>query len=666
MEHASGSAAVGMIDFNRSFITWTIDWAEPDPVYAYPGGFVGEPGEATTSRVQIDAGCEIVDEARGETCTLYLTAPCRSEFIIAKDNLFQVPNGEFRAAVSDACMVPIAAEPSWQDEGTRRQPIESRFADFDIDVRTHEAVALASSDEVVAASLAGDRLNARSTYRDAARGLAVTVEYPIKLINLHAGGGRYQVCTGAVALPDLTTWDGAGVDRVFVAHAAFTAADHVEFILRRSIELAEHELAWAAAVRGRDRYQRRTSPGEQRRIGRAPGPPATTRPGSWRQTTPSCGPLERCAGDRLRALALHLGRPAPPAGPVLPLSRRFRGRTRRRLPGAHWLRRRVHDPGESGTCRRWRSSCFSPVSPNTPSPTGTCSRSPARSSGVAISRTHGIPIAARPSTECEATAPSPHAGRYAGTHFTTQVVPDAQPVRDAAALIGAVRAQRILNARTSYRDEARGLTVTLEFPIRTINIEPTKRLFQVDAGPLPLPDLETWDGAMVSRVFLAHAAFSDWDRTEFILRREVEPLATEDWWWEVRGRDRRALHDPPRAPGDPPAPLPRRPPTLYNETLAMPARIEILIAPGRLAVRAACVVRRAGSGPCPGATIPAPADARSWRLGPARRFCGSPCLRSPSRRMGEIQVLGLGPVLSPVQDEPRSTDARQRGVSPCD
>ena len=204
---------------------------------------------------------------------------------------------------------------------------------------------------------------------------------------------------------------------------------------------------------------------------------------------------------------------------------------------------------------------------------------PSQEFRVALSRTHGIPIAARPSTECEPTAPSPHAGRFAGTHFTTQVVPDAQPARDVAALIRAVRAQRILNARTTYRDEARGLTVTLEFPIRTINVEPTKRLFQVDAGPLALPDLETWDGAMVSRVFLAHAAFSDWTHTEFILRREVEPLATEDWWWEVRGRDRRALHDPPRAPGDPPALLPRRPPTLYNETLAMPARIEILIAP---------------------------------------------------------------------------------------
>ena len=259
MEHAPGSGDTGMIDFNRSFITWTIDWAEPDPVHAFPGGFVGEPVEVTTSRLQIDAGCEIVDEARGAACTVYLTAPCRSEFIIADDNLFQVPNGEFRAAVSDAFTIPIAAEPSWQDEGTRRQPVGERFAELAIDVRTHDAVALASDDAVVAASLAGARLNARSTYRDDARGLTVTVEYPIKLINLHAGGGRYQVCTGAVALPDLTTWGGAGIDRVFAAHAAFTAADHVEFILRRGIDVAEPELAWAAAVRGRDRYERRDS-----------------------------------------------------------------------------------------------------------------------------------------------------------------------------------------------------------------------------------------------------------------------------------------------------------------------------------------------------------------------------------------------------------------------
>ena len=59
-----------------------------------------------------------------------------------------------------------------------------------------------------------------------------------------------------MVLPDLATWDGTGVDRVFLAHVAFSATDHVEFILRRELPLAEHELAWAGQVRGRDRLER--------------------------------------------------------------------------------------------------------------------------------------------------------------------------------------------------------------------------------------------------------------------------------------------------------------------------------------------------------------------------------------------------------------------------
>ena len=202
---------------------------------------------------------------------------------------------------------------------------------------------------------------------------------------------------------------------------------------------------------------------------------------------------------------------------------------------------------------------------------------PSQEFRVALSRTHGIPIAARPSTEREPTVATPHAGRYAGTDFTTHEVPDAHGTRDAGEVLRAVLAGRRLNARTTHHDNALGLTVTLEYPIRTINIDRAKGTFQVDTGPMALPDLATWDGATVSRVFLAHAAFSAWDRAEFILRREVEPLASEHWWWEVRGRDRRALRDPSKAPTEPP--LPRRPPTLYNETLDVSVRNEILIAP---------------------------------------------------------------------------------------
>ena len=248
-----------MIDFNRSFVTWTIEWTAPDPMYKYPGGFVGTPGDTTTSRMQIDASCRIADESRGSVRTLYLTAPCRSEFIIASENLFQIPNSEFRAAGSDNFIVPIAKALSSVDEGTQRTPLGERFAEFAIDVHGHQQPEEAeSADDIISATLGGASLNACSSYSDPKRGLTVTIEYPIKLINLHVAGSQFQVCTGAVVLPDLATWDGACVDRVFVGHASFTAKDHVEFILRREIELAEPELSWAGAVRGRDRFERQS------------------------------------------------------------------------------------------------------------------------------------------------------------------------------------------------------------------------------------------------------------------------------------------------------------------------------------------------------------------------------------------------------------------------
>ncbi len=202
---------------------------------------------------------------------------------------------------------------------------------------------------------------------------------------------------------------------------------------------------------------------------------------------------------------------------------------------------------------------------------------PSQEFRVAFSRTHRIPIASQPSWEHERAEASSHTRRFANTQFTTHVVDGGRVAADVADVMQAVRANQVLNARTTYEDSARGLVVMLEYPIRTINIERTKGQFQVDAGPLALPDIETWDGSGVSRVFLAHAAFSEWSQTEIILRREVEPQAAEEWWWEVRGRDRRELSDPSKPAGEPP--LPRRGPTIYNEALTMAARNEILIAP---------------------------------------------------------------------------------------
>lgn len=83
----------------------------------------------------------------------------------------------------------------------------------------------------------------------------MTVEYPVNLININAETPQFQVCTGPVLLPDLATWNGEEVERVFVADVAISAMDWVEFILRREVEAAPEERSWLDQPRGRDRLE---------------------------------------------------------------------------------------------------------------------------------------------------------------------------------------------------------------------------------------------------------------------------------------------------------------------------------------------------------------------------------------------------------------------------
>ena len=247
-----------MINFPHSTFTWKTNPWKLHPYYRYDGGFVGTHGQVYQVRFNIDAKCDVLDEATGKVAELFLGAPCRGEYTIATENLFVVPSTEFRMAFSRRSRLTVARRPSTEGEEVTTDRLSERYKDHKIDVREFsDAAELKGADQIVEATLANNLLNARSTYRDSARGMTVTVEYPINLINLNQADGEFQVCTGPVLLPDLETWDGEEVSRVFLAEAAFSHFDHVEFILRRQAQPSEEDEKWLYQLRGRDRWELR-------------------------------------------------------------------------------------------------------------------------------------------------------------------------------------------------------------------------------------------------------------------------------------------------------------------------------------------------------------------------------------------------------------------------
>ena len=243
-----------MINFPQSMFTWKAPPRTPGPIYKYGHGFVGKPGQVYDCRFNLEAKCEVRDDESGYVAELFVGAPCRTEYTIASRNLFQVPSNEFRRAFSRESRVAIAKRPSSEVETVATQKLAELHLDYKNDIREFAgATELNDAREIVVATLGNDLLNARSTYRDSEKGLTISVEYPVNLININEADGEFQVCTGPLILPDLETWDGHEVSRVFLAHAAFSALDYVEFILRRGVEPSETERQWLDKPRGRDR-----------------------------------------------------------------------------------------------------------------------------------------------------------------------------------------------------------------------------------------------------------------------------------------------------------------------------------------------------------------------------------------------------------------------------
>ena len=245
-----------MINFHASSFTWESYPNEPDRYYKYAGGFVGKEGDVYHVRFNLQSACRIRQPGSQDGLELFLGSPCRSEYTIADSNLFQIPSGEWRMPFSREGSYTIAARPSWEREPSRMRPHAEARAGHRIVIRCFDGgEELTTHRQIVDAALGDDLLNGVCTWRDEASGLEVSVEFPVNLINVNADPAQFQVCTGPILLPDLATWDGADLSRIFIADVALTRFDRVEFILRREVEAAQSEKEWLDRPRGRDRLE---------------------------------------------------------------------------------------------------------------------------------------------------------------------------------------------------------------------------------------------------------------------------------------------------------------------------------------------------------------------------------------------------------------------------
>jgi hypothetical protein len=210
-----------VVDFDHSYMT-----------------FFGR-DQGNIARIRLDAACTLVDGRSGESRAFYLIAPCRSERMYLDSQLFQMPNYEFCGIfAADECLI---IRTHWNSERDNREYGRNteRFARVELDIRTHAmARALADDRAIYQATLANEPLVAWTELFDEASGTRVTIEYPMKTINVLPAGQRFQVDTGPLLLPDFASDAARPIERFDLAHVVYHRLDQTEFVVRRPVAVA--------------------------------------------------------------------------------------------------------------------------------------------------------------------------------------------------------------------------------------------------------------------------------------------------------------------------------------------------------------------------------------------------------------------------------------------
>jgi len=92
-------------------------------------------------------------------------------------------------------------------------------------------------------------------------------------------------------------------------------------------------------------------------------------------------------------------------------------------------------------------------------------------------------------------------------------------------IVEATLANELMTAVTEIRDEGRQVRAVLEYPMKTMNVDPDAVRLLVDTGPLAWPDFEADVEQTVGRFHRAFVVYNRFDKAEFVIER---PTVVDD------------------------------------------------------------------------------------------------------------------------------------------
>jgi hypothetical protein len=108
--------------------------------------------------------------------------------------------------------------------------------------------------------------------------------------------------------------------------------------------------------------------------------------------------------------------------------------------------------------------------------------------------------------------------------------PAARRLTGYAEIREAILGDKPLNARTEYLGEDGSTQVVMDYPVKICNIAHGRERWQIDTGPVLLPDFSAKSPLAIGRLRSGYIVFNSWDWAEVIHRPPRSPRGVKSWF----------------------------------------------------------------------------------------------------------------------------------------
>ena len=211
----------------------------------YGRSFVLGKGAENEVRLWVESRTRITDTETGASEDYVQTGSCKSEETFVEQNLFKEPNYDFMAIYGPQESIVFRRLAQVHEHYKSCVPSRDFFGGQDYHlVEGVEVVELEDAEAICAATYDWAPLVAQTEIWNDETGLRAVIEYPVKSMNTNRekSAHAYQVDTGPVAFPDLSTRHQRHADGISLGFVAFNAFHFAEFVLEVPTEVGSEEI----------------------------------------------------------------------------------------------------------------------------------------------------------------------------------------------------------------------------------------------------------------------------------------------------------------------------------------------------------------------------------------------------------------------------------------